>query len=245
MFKVLIVDDEFMVRAALMEMIAEHCLAVSEMAEAESVADGLSKIKSFQPDIVCLDISLGDGTGFDLLEKAQPIGFAFIFLTAYGEYAIDAFKVNAVDYLLKPPSPQELTDAFEKCAKQVTTEREKMASQEGPSDSSKIVLKTADSFFLVSPKDVLFCESDAGYTTFYLKDKRKILVSKNLKSIEESLPQSHLIRVHKSFLVNPTYITAFHKGKTTYIELVDGSKVPVAIRKRDELLLFLNRFQNI
>lgn len=247
MLRVLIVDDEQAARVVISEMIDIHCPDVLVVGEAQSVATGVEQISALKPDIVCLDIRLPDGTGFDLLKMTPPLSFEVIFLTAHEEFALEAFKVNAQDYLLKPFEPEALVEAIEKCAKQISIERKMEALLEKQSgiQNERVVLKTSDSFFVVSPDDIIWCESDAGYTTFHLKSGKNIVLSKTLKKVEEYLMLPYFLRIHQSILVNLRHISVVHRGKNTFVELSDGSKLPVAFRKREELFQLFSQFQNI
>jgi two-component system, LytTR family, response regulator len=249
MMRTIIIDDEEKARKTIYNYLSLSCKEAEVVAQADSVESGYQAIVTFKPDLVLLDINLTDGTGFDLLKKFDRITFKIIFITAYEEYAIKAFKFSALDYLLKPVNPQELVEAIEKAGKTIENENVELRFKafltnydNKPKTEKKLVLKTSENIFLVDIKDIIRCEADGGYTTFFLADGRKILVSKNLKEYEDILTEYNFFRPHHSHLVNLSYMLSFEKRDGGSIVMKDKSMVPVSTRRKDELM---NIFENL
>jgi two-component system, LytTR family, response regulator len=247
---IIIVDDEGKARKILFNILTLYCHDAEVVCQADSVESAYKAIMDYRPDLVLLDINLPDGSGFDLLKKFETIPFKLIFITAFEEYAIKAFKYSALDYLLKPVNPQELIQAVEKV--RITLENENFEVKyktflsnysEKPKSGKKIILKTSESIFAVDIKDIIRCEADGGYTSFYLSDSRKIFVSKNLKEFNEILAEFNFFRPHYSHLVNLNYMKSYEKRDGGYILMKDNSIVPVSTRRKEELLAMIEKMQ--
>jgi len=238
--KVLIVDDEAFVRLALTEMLKMYCPEISYITEAKSIAEGKKAIDKFKPDLVFLDVCLSDGKGFDLLKSLKEFTFKVIFITAYEEYAIKAFKFSAIDYLLKPIDIDELIAAVEKAQKTIENESTKILTDSFlknlESNQKKIALKTTEAIHLIDVKDIIRCNSDGNYTTFIIENNKSLLVSKTLKEFEELLVPYGFVRIHQSHLINVNYIEKYDKRTGGFVVLKDQASIPVSTRKKDELL---------
>ena len=210
-------------------------------------SQGLDLAQSENPDLVLLDIQMDDGSGFDLLKKTEPINFKVIFITAFDQYAIQAFKFSAIDYLLIPVDPVDLVSAVNRAEQMVQQDfstqlkvlDENLKTQD--TKGKKIILRTSETVHLVKVKDISYCESDLSYTQFYLTDGQKILVSRTLREFEDLLKEFGFFRVHKSFLVNLFTISKFEKADGGYLVMENKDRVPVASRKRDQLFEMFNR----
>jgi len=207
MLRTIIIDDEAPMRQTLESLLKMSCPHVKLVAKADGVKTGMAAIKKLHPDLVFLDIKMGDGTGFDLLKQLDTVDFKVIFITAYDQFAVKAFKFSALDYILKPVDPDDLAEAVHKAEKLVVKE---LSIQLGaledhmvPGDRSgkKIILRTFDSVHLVNTREIVYCESDESYTVFYLLNGNKILVSNRLKEYDEMLNEYGFFRVHKSYLI--------------------------------------------
>jgi two-component system, LytTR family, response regulator len=247
MFQLLIIDDEPHMRDSLAKLLARHCPQVTVVGEAGSIAGGISAIRELHPDIVLLDIQLVDGTGFDLLSAIPSIDFKVIFITAFDQFAIQAFRFSAVDYLLKPVNPELLAEAVDR-AIQMIIEHQNIQMQALHDNlknidhqGRKIILKTTENIYLLELRSIICCESDDNYTRVHTTQGDKILVSKTLKEYDELLIGSGFYRVHKSYLINLAHIRRFEKQDGGYIVLTNDLKVPVASRKRDEMLKLLEK----
>ncbi len=247
MLRTIIIDDEVHMRQTLEKLVKQYCPNVKIVARADSVKTGVDTIKRHHPDLVLLDIKMDDGTGFDLLKQLEPIDFKVIFITAYNQYAIKAFKFSALDYLLKPVDADDLTAAVNKAEKivmkeikiQLDTLEDNMQTDD--KSKKKIILKTFDNIHLVKISEIVYCESDGNYTNFYLLNTDKIIVSVTLKEYDEMLKEYGFFRVHKSFLINLSHINRFEKSEGGSIILTNDHKVPVASRKREQLFELFER----
>ena len=240
--KAIIIDDEKPVVSLLLGMVGQFCDGVVVVATANSVKTGVKLIRNFNPDLIFLDINLGDGSGFDLLEQLGEKIPMVVFITAYDEYAVKAFKFSAIDYVMKPINLEEIEAAVQKCRNQIEKENlsEKLKiflqnMDEPNSEEKKIVLKTAESIHIVKVGEIIRCESDHNYTEFYLTGARKLLVSRTLKEYDEMLVDYGFFRTHQSHLININFISRFDKADGGELVLADKSRVPVSKRKRDEL----------
>ncbi|MBL4904826.1 MAG: response regulator transcription factor [Flavobacteriaceae bacterium] len=208
---------------------------------AKSVVEGAKLLQKQKPDILFLDIMLGDGTGFDLLEIVPNLTAKIIFVTASDEFALRAFKFAAIDYILKPYSDKELANAIEKVKENMQPDKEqlhilKKAVSTPGKYPTKISLHTFDKITVVSLSDVIRCESDNNYTTFFFEDGQKILVSKTLKYYADLLNEQQFLRVHRSHLVNMKYIASYIKTDGGYLMLKNKKSIPVSVRKRSEVI---------
>ncbi|HRF19719.1 MAG TPA: LytTR family DNA-binding domain-containing protein, partial [Chitinophagaceae bacterium] len=210
--RILIIDNEKIVRELLRDMIEAIEPGKNSIGEANGVATGLQKIKSFSPDVVFLDVEMDDGTGFDLMQKIQQPTFQLIFTTAHNQYAIQAFKCSAIDYLLKPVDFTELGNALQKAATHISgntlnKQLEVLVQQLSSKNNDKqIVLKDSEASYFVKVSDILYCEAEGSYTKFYLAADSPIVISKNLSTYEDLLNAFGFIRTHHSYLVNPSKI---------------------------------------
>lgn len=242
MIRTIIIDDEDNVRDVLRRMLDDYCPGIKTVGEANGVRSGIEAIRKYQPGLVLLDIKMGDGTGFDLLNLIDRIDFKVIFVTAFEEYAIKAFKFSALDYILKPVDPDELMKAVEKTEKVLQHEFQMQISAfndniDYPERSrKKLVLKTIDNIYLLKLADINYCESDGAYTRFHTVDGREIMVSRGLKEFEDILAEQGFFRVHKSYLINLTYIVKFEKNDGGFVIMDNEARVPVSTRKRELLL---------
>jgi len=251
MLRAIIIDDEAHIRQNIRKMINSHCPDVTIIAEAEGVESGVNVIRESNPDLIFLDIKMGDGTGFDLLERLKPVDFKVIFVTAWDNYAIQAFRFSALDYLLKPLDPDDLVNAVNKARtliqKDFNTQLENLHDHIESQDKKgkKIIVRNSDSIFLVNVSDILYCESDVNYTTMHLLGHPPIIVSNTLKEYEEMLTDYGFFRVHKSYLINLKHISRFEKAEGGAVVLEDNSRIPVASRKKEMLLEMFDRLTEI
>ncbi len=242
MIRVVIVDDELHLREGLSRLLERHCPNVSLVGVAGSVGEGKEVIRRQHPDLLLLDVRMPDGTGFDLLRQLDPVDFKIIFITAFDQYAVKAFKFSAIDYLLKPVDPDELKDALKKAEDILQHDlRIRLAALEnnlsvGSDHHKKLVMKTFDNIYIIEIGSITHCESEGSYSSVFLEDGRKIMVSKNLKEYDEILNDQGFYRIHKSYLVNLAYVERFSKVDGGFVILKNGVKIPVASRKKDQLL---------
>lgn len=237
--KAIIIDDQSHIRENLKLLLREFTPEVEVVAEADGVRSGLECLKKYKPELVFLDIEMADGTGFDLLNLVKDRSFRVIFVTGHEGYAIRAFRVAAIDYLLKPVDPDDLVEAVAKAKNQKPIEDfqvEEAMNAQKDEKVRQLVLSDADSVYLVQVGDILRCQSEDNYTRFFLGDGRKLLISKTLKEFAELLEKSGFFRCHQSHLINLAYFDHLDKRDGGTIYLKDGSPVPLATRKKEQLL---------
>jgi two-component system LytT family response regulator len=243
MIRTIVIDDEDKARETIVNMLSMYCKDVEVVAEAHDVQSGYDTIRKHAPELVLLDIKMPDGTGFDLLRKFLNFDFQVIFITAYEEFAIRAFKFSALDYLLKPIDPDELVGAVQKAQAKLKSDNLTVKIQtlfenidHLSNREKKIVLKTSSNVHVVNLYEIIRCQSDKNYTHFYTTDGEKIVVSKTLKEYDELLRTYGFFRVHQSHLINLTFVKRFEKSDGGYLVMKDNSKVPVSFRKKDDLM---------
>jgi two-component system LytT family response regulator len=244
--KALIIEDKEYIRKGLLNLLQLIDANIDVLGECESVKDAVIVANACKPELVFLDINLLDGTAFDFIEQTENLSFKIIFITAYEEFALKALKIGAVDYLLKPVDIDELKTAIEKVQKlPVDTQKQQINTVKAvyKNDDSTLILSLHDSFQVIDLNELMYCESDKGYTTFYCSDTKKHLVSKTLKEFEERLLKANFIRPHQSYMVNLKFIDKY--DKSGIIHLKNGNKIPVSSRKKDSFLAkFLNWNKN-
>lgn len=246
MIRAVIVDDEKTSRDTLYKLLLRYCPSVEIAGQAESLKPAIKLIYDSKPDLVFLDIQMPDGSGFKLLEEIGELFFDVIFITAYDQFAIKAFKYSATDYLLKPVVPDELKQAVEKVEQRKSTKDnqnisvllENSRKQDIP--PKKIVLSTAEGMHIVEIDHIIRCESDDYYTKFFLTDDKIIMISRTLKENEELLSVHNFIRPHKSHLINMRYVKSFLRNDGGCILMSDGSLIPVSRRKREKVINMLH-----
>lgn len=240
MLTVLIVENEAALRKGLRTMLETVCTPGTKILEADGVQAGLQLIHQAQPDIVLLDIEMDDGTGFDLLKQLAAPTFQLIFTTAHDQYALQAIKFSALDYLLKPIDLDELRAAIQKASEKA--QHADLQAQigvmmqmiSGNRDADRrLVLNDKQSTYFLRIADILFCEAEGPYTRFFSKQNDPILISKNLKEYEEMLTPMGFIRTHHSYLVNPLHIQLYDKTDGGALILEGGFSIPISQRRKD------------
>ena len=238
MISVVIVDDEPKARETIAKLLALSPVKVNVIGAAEDIATGFETISHLSPQLVLLDINLPDGTGFDLLKKFEKINFQVVFITAHEEYAIQAFKCSALDYVLKPINSADFFRAIERANERLSNDE--MAGKLNALLSNldklrKVVLKTAESIHIINVDTIIRCEADVNYTTFFLVNGKRLLVSKPLKDYDELLCPAGFFRTHQSHLINLDHMLRYDKNDGGYIVMDDNSPVPVSTRRKEAL----------
>ena len=240
--RAIIVEDEINVREAFMKMLQSFAPVVEIVGVAGSVkeAQKLKREKKF--DILFLDINLPDGTGFDIVKDHQETDdYKIIFVTAYDKYAVDAFKLCALDYLLKPISPPLLIRAVERARVDLFQQKDKInaASQlynNRKDGNNKIALKKSEGIVLVSLRDIVYCKAEGSYTLFKLINGKEILTSTNLKEYEDMLKDYAFVRSHHSYLSNLYHIIEVRKKDGGNLLMENGETIPLSYRKRSDVI---------
>jgi two-component system LytT family response regulator len=246
------VEKDFMIRATLIAenqqlrdsvagMLHSCCPNITLAVSTDSVKKGVAAVNEHEPDLLLIDTRLADGSGFDLIRHFDKPDFKVIFISNSIDYAVTAIKFGAVDYLLKPIDEEELALAVNKASDIIRFEESlhQKAMGESLKDLSKshrMVLKTSDQVHAVNISDIIRIEADSNYSSFYMADGRRIVVSKGIKEFEEQLLEHGFHRIHKSHIFNINQMHHFDKADGGFVVMADGSKVPVASRKRDMLL---------
>lgn len=239
--KILIIDDEKIARENCQMVLSRSGIDNLIVQEADSVPTALKAIDAFNPDLLLLDIQLHDKSGFDILQTIAPRYIPTIFITAYNDFALKAFQVSALDYLLKPFDPSDLTAALLKAHKRIQNDRileqlDVFRQQLKPAEPKRIVLNTADMLHIVDINEITHCLADGAYTHFYFTDRKTILVSKTLAHFESIIDNNQFIRTHQSYLVNMRHVTQFDKRNGGFLILPNGVEIPVSTRKKEEVL---------
>lgn len=253
--KAFIIDDETDSREIIKLLLNSKFPKIQIVGEAATIQDGIDFLNHNTIDLLFLDIQLNGSSGFDLLRHVIDINFDIIFITAYNQFAIEAIKNNALDYLLKPIDDDEFIEAVQKATTtsknllrhQLNSLFANIPSQQHPAivvsqnqlSLNKIVLLVGNTYELINIENIIRLKSDNNYTEFHLSDKRKIIASKPLKFYEEKLPASKFIRVHQSHLVNSDFIKQLEKGKYALLTLTDGSKIEISQSRKEELFKLL------
>jgi len=241
----ILVDDEPNATEALTNMLRMTSPDVEVMAVANDPNQGLELIRERQPDLLFLDIQMPHMTGFEMLEKLGKINCAVIFTTAYDQYALQAFKVSAADYLLKPIDMDELEAAVAKVRERRASAQpdfnalERLFQQVQKPEPQRIPLPLGDGLMFVLVADIVRLQSDSNYTTFYLANHDKVLVSRTMGEYEAVLEKQNFCRVHHSHIINLTHLRRYVKTDGGYVEMSDGSKVEISRRKKDDFVAML------
>lgn len=244
MIKTIIVDDEYNAREFMEKLLTRYFPdKFLVLDKCENVDEAIVSIEKFNPELVFLDVQMPNKNGFQLFKELNKINFEVIFTTAYSEFAIDAIKCSALDYLLKPINYIDLLETVKKYDYKVNraSQNEKLKLlieniDNGGAEFNKIALPTETGYELVKTSSILYCVADSNYCKIVCLDGKKITLSKTLKYIEELLPNSIFQRIHKSYLVNLNYITRFNKTNELLVELSNGETLPVSVRKKDDFI---------
>lgn len=246
MINAILIDDEAPARESLRKKLELFCPEVSVNAEASSVKEALTHMERMWPQLIFLDIHLGNASGFDLLEQLpskaenKPLP-EVIFITAHDEYAIRAIKFSALDYLLKPIDVEDLVKAIRKFEEKhdvdvrgydVLLENLRHINTR----PKRIMIPAGDGMQILKVEDIVRCESSSNYTNFFLNNGTKLMASKTLKEFDQMLTPYDFERVHKSHLVNMKYAIKYITSDGGYLVLEDGATIPVANRKKDHLM---------
>lgn len=243
MIKAIIIDDESKGRSTLNQLTTRYLPHIQIVGEADGVASGLKLIEEEEVDLVFLDIQMGDGTGFDFLEKVPNKDFQVIFVTAFDEYAIKAFQWSAIDYLLKPVDPELLISAVHKAQANQNSDNDLSskldALMNNKSTLKKVAIYTQTGVELINVDEIIRFEASSNYTILYLRNKTSIISTKTLKEYDAMLTESTFYRVHKSHLINLNNVQRYVNGDGGFVIMSDTSEVEVARRRKEAFLQVL------
>jgi len=246
----LIIDDEKHCRDSLAILLAKHCPEVAVLGQCSSGEEGLRAIAQYEPDLVFLDISMPGMTGFEMLEQCEGHSFEVIFTTAYDEYAIQAIRHSALDYLLKPVDKTELLQAIARAKSSRATPapapvriERLLELLDTRKETERVAVPTLDGLLIVNTRDILYCESENNYTRLFMVDGKNIFVSKTLKKVEAMLQGDRdFFRSHNSFLINLKYIHRYLRGEGGEVIMSNGKSLPISRLKKQE---FLDRLEKL
>jgi len=246
MAKAIIIDDEKNLRELIRNMLSDFFPEIKIVAEADSVESGIETIETFKPDLIFLDIEIKNGTGFNILQNINYKDFKIIFVTAFNEFAIQAIKFSAIDYILKPINENEFIAAIQRALMEIEkpilkNQIENFFNNYQNLQNKKLVLRTSESMHIVKIDDIIRCEADNSYTTFFTSDGEKIIVSKGIKEYGELLSNFGFIRPHQSHLVNLNFVKRLDKSDGSFLILKNGKEIPVSTRRKQNLLHILNQ----
>lgn len=249
--RALIVDDEPDARENLRIMLEDNCPEVQVVAQAGSAEQARALIAEHQPQALFLDIKMPGEDGFSLLRSIAHLEIPVVFTTAYDEYALQAFKENALDYLEKPIDPEELKRAVRKLTKLNTDPaagaehvNALQALMNDPASplSSRVAVPSRDGLVLIKHEDILYLEASDSYTTVFTRDGKKTVSSKHIRVFETNLDPKKFFRVHKSYIINLEHLKGFSRGEGNMALLDNGALIPVSRRRLPDLLGMIETF---
>jgi two-component system, LytTR family, response regulator len=239
MIKAILIDDEPDCVRLLNLQMKEHCPQVEVLAQCTSSEEGLEAIRSLHPDVVFLDIEMPRMNGFQLLEQVEEISFSVVFVTAYNEFALKAFRFSALDYLLKPVDTKDLLAAVAKAEQRHRLDQRQMdllrmqyQSRQYP---QKLAVHHHGGVVFLELKHIVYCESDSNYTKVVLADGKQYLLTKTLREVQEFLEERNFLRVHRQYLINLDHISMFMKGEGNYLMMSNEVSIPVSKNQKSRL----------
>ncbi|ATL46517.1 DNA-binding response regulator [Chitinophaga caeni] len=248
----IIIDDEKHCRDVLQMLLNKYCPQVKVIATCADGKSGLEAIQASEPNLVFLDVEMPGMDGFEMLQACKNINFSVVFTTAYDQYAIQAIRHSAIDFLLKPIDKDELIQAVNRAQAhaQASPPNKKVDTllqflQQHLQPNERIALPTLDGLRMMPIKEILYCESDGGYTRIFMQqgvqDKPAVLICRTLKEVEDVLKEKGFFRVHNSYLINLSYIDKYIKGDGGEIVMSDGKSIPVSRNRKQEFLTRIER----
>lgn len=247
MLRAVIIDDETDAVQFIESIIGEYCPELEVVGKAHSARTGVEIIRESAPDLVFLDVQMPHGTGFDLLTSFPEKSFDVIFITAFNHYAIQAIKFSAVDYILKPINISEFIEAVKKVQEKRASEEYQNLNYQALLENiraprpSKLAIPTSEGVEYLHTAEIIRLEADRSYSWFFMTNGKKHLVSRNLKEYQELLSDMNFFRPHNSHLINLEHVRKFIRHEGGYIEMNDGSTVPISRGKRDLFLVQMAR----
>lgn len=247
MIRCILVDDEPRNNQILQNLLETWCPGVQVEAVATSVENAINLSRFLKPDVVFLDIEMPGQNAFDFLQAMRPVSFEVVFVTAFDQYAIKAFRYGAVDYLLKPVNIDELKETTRRI---LSRKRQKNINErielyldnlQAKQASRKLAIPSKDGFVFHDTEDILYCIAEGAYTSFILSGGKKLISTGTLKHFEELLPEADFFRINHSALVNLKHVTSYNKGRGGFVIMTNGEKIEVAQRKKEEFLALFEK----
>lgn len=249
MIRTILIDDESNSLEMMEWLLKTYCPQVVVEAMCDSGEKGIEAIRRYKPDLVFLDIEMPHMNGFDMLEQFDKLFFDVVFCTAYDQFAIKAFRYSALNYLLKPVDPDDLKETIRRLEEKKSSPSKEQIDlliqnirQPARQAVQRIALTTGDGLIFVDTRDILYCQAESNYTNVVLVGGKKILVSKVLKDIDETLSGNDFYRVHNSYLINLNHIQKFVRGEGGYIIMDDGANIGISRSRRQEFMDLFSRF---
>jgi two-component system LytT family response regulator len=236
--KAIIVDDEVDAVNLLQLQLSKHCNNLNVIATFTNPIIALQELKVLKPDLVFLDIEMPLMNGFELLQKLVPFNFTVIFITAYNQYAIKAFKFNALDYLLKPIDINDLLSAVERVINKESisqTQLNIIQRQFQGEVINKIAISSHAGVTFIDLNEIIYAESDSNYSILILADKRRLVISKTLKELQDLLEESHFLRIHRQYIINLNHVQHLDRTKSM-LTMVNKDVLIVARNQKDKLI---------
>jgi len=240
--RAILIDDELNSLQNLQQKLEGFCPDVAIIALTQKPEEGIVLIRQHQPDVVFLDIEMPRMSGFRMLEQLGDYDFDIIFTTAYNHYSIDAIRISAFDYLVKPIGIEELQHAVERLSKSLHRQTKekidilKKSLNDSHSQEDKIAISTSEGIEFIPIKNIIHIESKSNYSKIFLTDNKSMMVTKILKDFEEMLLPYNFYRVHNSHLINLTYIQKYVRSEGGHVMLQDGTLIDISRRKKEEFL---------
>jgi len=248
MITAVIIDDEQKSVSTLKKFLADYCPEIKVLGTADSAKTGLLLITTNKPQLVFLDVEMPYGSGLDLLESLPSIEFETIFITAFNQYAINAFRFAAVDFLLKPVNITQLKEAVTRAIVRINEKSSVKNYQlllqnlkEQDAGEQKIVLTDSKGQHFIKLNDIIYCIADGSYTHVYLINSKSFLSSRNLKEFEDMLPKTVFCRIHHGHIVNILHISKVVKGRGGNVIMRDGRELEIAVRRKDDFLKLIKK----
>lgn len=237
--KTIIVDDEPDSVKLLQLQLAQHCPEIEIVGAYNSSLKALPEIEKIQPDLLFLDIEMPVMNGFELLEKILTLPFSVIFITAYNQYALKAFRFNAVDYLVKPIEADDLIEAVAKASKRVkptATQLSFLQKQMRGEPATKIAIPGQQGgISFIDLNDIIYCEASNNYSKLILTDGNRFIISKTLKDVQEVLEEAHFLRVHRQYIINLNHVKHFNRNEGI-LTMDNGEHIPIARNQKEKLI---------
>ena len=245
LYSCVIIDDEISNLNLLKHFIVNFVPNLKIIGEAINVEEGIEIINEKKPEILFLDIQLNEKNAFDLLNKVDIGEFEIVFVTAFEDYALKAFKYNAIDYVLKPIIIDDLKLAVSKCIRRIDEKKSflindhSLEKKKATCSSKFISIASINKVDLIKMEDIIFCKSDGRYTSFYLINNEEIIACKNLGQFEEILDDTLFFRIHHSYIINLKYLISITRNTGYYCEMINNINLPIAKRRQESLRSFL------
>ncbi|MEP6675501.1 MAG: LytTR family DNA-binding domain-containing protein [Ferruginibacter sp.] len=244
---VLIVDDEFQSRKLISKMLSRFFPQINIAGEAATVQEAIDLIEALMPQLIFLDVQMQGENGFDLLNKTKALDFEVIFITAYNEFAVKAFRYNALDYLMKPVDADEFCSAVKKAIERIIGNKKKPAEQlpllkqqlQSPHMlPDRIIIPSSEGYMVILVQNILYCRSNSNYTEFYLADKSKLISSYTMGQYEDLLRSHNFFRVHRSYIINLACVKMYRKGDGGTVLMNDGQEIEVSRSYKESFMKF-------